>query len=223
MNSAQFGRFTARLLLSSMWVAHKCNLIQVHINQDQRLSPQSGGLVVFANHPSLIETIAMRYVLDTLHNGEVWSIADERLLPSAWYDSFQCIPVCRASQNDVRAIEINERAKNISEEIISSGGCIVVYPEGTRTCKALHTVTNSSGTKQVGVCRDTFLKLAAALGVTLQPTWIEHGNCSTPQGFVKGYLKLLRGIPIVLRFGSNHTQPVTPESIAAALLAASDQ
>lgn len=222
MNSVRLGRIVARLLWLSMWIAHKCNLIQVHINPQQHRAIQSGGLVVYANHPSMIETLSLRYVLDTLTDHEGWTVTDERVFPAAWHDALQCVPVCRLASVRDHARRINLQARKMITDILGHGGIIVVYPEGGRTCNAGRIISDATGTRQVGACKVTFLKPAFVQGAALQPVWIEHGDCSTPQGFRQGYLKLLQGIPITIRFGQVYPETVSPETITSTLLAAAE-
>jgi 1-acyl-sn-glycerol-3-phosphate acyltransferase len=180
---------------------------------------ENGNVMVFANHPSLIETFVVRYVLDRVTSGSVWSMADENLFPRKWYAGFQCIPVSRV--NDVaprHARRVNAAACRFQDHLLTSKGIVVTYPEGTRTCKAAryHTLAD----RTVGECHCGLLERAVKKGATLIPLWIDFGNCRTPQGFLRGYGKLLVTQPMTLTFGEPYTGPITPAGIAQALLQA---
>jgi 1-acyl-sn-glycerol-3-phosphate acyltransferase len=179
---------------------------------------QQGNVMVFANHPSYIETFVLRLVLDRVVVSEVWSIADDKLFPSAWYESFRCIPVNRARAFDAsHARRINMAALRKQDAVLAARGVVVMYPEGRRTCNAQSHIHRKD--RRIGTCNSSLLERAQKkTGAALVPVWIDHGDCSAPQEFIRGYQKLFFGPRIKLTFGEPYTGSVTSTGITDALL-----
>jgi 1-acyl-sn-glycerol-3-phosphate acyltransferase len=216
MDLRRVSSWVAECLLWPVRLADKCSRIDVVIPEDTRAALQAGQVMVFANHPSLIETFVLRHVLDTVTTQPVWSIADEKLFPKTWFEGFQCIPVSRVVGRE--ALRVNIAACRAQDAILNQKGIVSVYPEGTRTCKTTQRVIKNG--REVGVCHNGFLERAQKKGAVLIPVWIEHGRCDTPQGFVTGYCKLFVGSKISLTFGQPLSTQPTPECLAEALLSA---
>lgn len=205
-------------LRAPLRLANKCGHIVFSLPTNTRSLLCSGKVVVFSNHPSFIETFVLWHVLDSLTRRNIWSIADERLLPDRWLEALQCITVSRDSspQHRERVHATNLNAQQKVDDVLLHNDLVIFYPEGTRTCNArTHCCLND---RIVGRCRTGLLRRAQVNGASLVPVYVEHGECETPQGYGQGYVKLLRGETMRLTFGEPYTGPITPDGVAHALL-----
>lgn len=212
------GHFVAKILLAPVQVAYLLGRIRIIIPESTQRVLQAGNVMVVSNHPSFIETFGMRVALETLSNSAVWSIAADDLFVPQWYEAFQCIAVSRAG--DTSAKRTNVKAFRKQDAILTAGGMVVLYPEGTRTVNAREHVLANDG-RRIGVCHTDSVKRAQEVGASIVPVWVDHGDCSAPQGFLQGYRKLFFSQPpMTLHFGEVYKGDGSQLSVAEAILAA---
>lgn len=185
-------------------------------------SVKRGRLLIIANHPSLVETIALPALFwwqVWVGNGRLvpWSLADSRLFRYSWlYPSFRCISVERgagASRRD------NVRALRQVLDWWNQERSIILYPEGGRTCKGESFY--ESGNKVVRAPDVAVVALAARHGVPVMPVWVESSTTVGPESMVRGYLRMFFQTPLRIRFGEPRLvapQAVTPQFVADLLL-----
>ena len=208
------GIFVARFLWLTVWLAKLLGMVKVTVSEDTLQTLRLGNVMVMSNHPSLIETAVNWVVLDLLTKKHVWSITDEYLFNTKWYTSLRAIPVSRRKNTAARAV--NVAAVRHQDAILQTGGIVVVYPEGTRTCKAVEHLFK--GERRIGRCDVSLVKRAHKKGAALIPVWVEHGDCAKPQNLWTGYCKLLFGQTITITFGEPYHGEVIGELIAQAIL-----
>ncbi|SRR6056297_3018572 len=218
---SQLGQLLVGSLRLPIRTADHIGQIAVAMPEETSRLLQSGKVVVFANHPSFIETFVLWHLLDKLFTNHVWTVTDEHLFPKSWVKPLKCITVSRAKTRQgphasVYAQQVNTRAAQQFDRVVNQPGIVVCYPEGARTCNTTRRI--QLGSRQVGICQCSLLRRARTQGATLVPVWVDHGDCSSPQGFLYGYWKLLVRQPITLTFGEPYDGPVNPTGIANALL-----
>jgi len=211
-------------LLTPIWISKWCGRIQVHGHIPPRQTLGGGGTLFVANHPSLIETIALPALLspwrcdkESVH--QPYSVADSRLFGrhSEWlYEHFCCITVHR---NELSSTGKSWRTVRSCLHKLTNQGRLIVYPEGGRTCKGNEWVRH--GDRVVRSCNPTIVKLAKRTHATIIPVWIDHGDSSKPQSLLSGYCKLFFQEKLVVTFGSPvicSSPNVTDKEVAQALL-----
>jgi 1-acyl-sn-glycerol-3-phosphate acyltransferase len=211
-------------LLTPIWISKWFGRIQVQGHPPPRHTLSSGGTLFVANHPSLIETIALPALLSPWHWNkksahQPYSVADSRLFGrhSEWlYEHFCCITVHR---NELSSTGKSWRTVRSCLHKLTNQGRLIVYPEGGRTCKGNEWIHYKH--RVVRSCNSTIVKLANHTHATIVPVWIDHGDCSTPQSLLRGYYKLFFQEKLVVTFGSPITfssAEVTDIEVAQALL-----
>mgnify|MGYP001308734308 CR=1 FL=1 len=211
------GKIVAKLLLAPIRVAAWLGLVRVTISAEVHSLMREGKVLVVSNHPSLIETFVLRVVLEQVTSKPIWSVADERLFPSMCFESFQCIPVHRGVS--LKARKVNVAAARQQDALLEESAVVVLYPEGTRTAKALSHQHAADG-RRIGQCHTTLARRALDRGAAVVPVWVAHGRSDRPHGYCIGYLKLLFGQAMVVKFGHCFEAEASESALAVAILAA---
>jgi 1-acyl-sn-glycerol-3-phosphate acyltransferase len=208
MSRTVVGSAAAYGLLTPIWISKWCGRIAVCGTIPSKQAVPSGGILFIANHPSLIETIALPALLSPWRWGKAdtklpYSVADSRLFGSQgqWlYEHFRCIAVHRHEHSSAGR---NWRTARTCLHILTIHGTLIVYPEGGRTCKGNEWTHREQ--RMVRACNPTIVKLAKRANATIIPVWISHGDCTKPQSMLQGYCKLFFQKKMVVTFGA----PVT--------------
>ena len=218
------GSAAAYGLLIPIWMSKWCGRVEVRgtIPSQQRIAGE--GILLIANHPSLVETIALPALLspwrwDTADTKLPYSVADSRLFGrhSEWlYGHFRCIAVHR---HELSSAGKSLKTARTCMQILTKHGMLIVYPEGGRTSKGDQWYQH--GPRKVRSCNPTLVKIALRTKATIIPVWISHGDSSKSQSLLRGYCKLFFQEKMVVSFGSPVTfssPEVTDIEVANALL-----
>jgi 1-acyl-sn-glycerol-3-phosphate acyltransferase len=218
------GSTAAYGLLTPAWIGKWCGRIKVHGCLPSQQQMSDGGVLIIANHPSLIETIVLPALLspwrwNTTDTKLPYSVADSQLFGrhSQWlYEYFRCIPVYRTTLNSTSK---NWQTTRTCLRIFTRKGILIVYPEGGRTCKGQSWYYSKK--RMVRTCNPTLVKIAQRTEATIIPVWISHGNCTKPRSLLYGYYKLFFKEKMVVTFGNPVTFPsseITNLEVANVLL-----
>lgn len=205
-----------------LWLARSLRLIKVTNLHGAHAAIERGNVLFIANHPSLLETIALPalfwpYPWQEKTRHVPYSVADINLFPEKWQRAFRLIAVSR--DNTPEALAINSQASRRLMKILKQEkGVVIFYPEGGRTFKGRDFIYN--GERIVRIPRTELVSLAARIGAEIVPIWAKHGDCSKERGLLKSYFMLFTGQQMTLHFGAPLTGEVTETSIAQALLGA---
>lgn len=154
-----------------------------HLEQNTRL-------VVFSNHPSLLDPILVPLVLFTpggfLHPFSLmpWTAGDKSNFSDPWFGFlFRCarlIPIDRTATSGKRKNH-NREALNRMISIASNGGNLIFFPEGTRTEKTtdFHILPNG---KRLGHFQGGIELLLRRTHSTFVPVWVEGTDDVFPRG-----------------------------------------
>jgi 1-acyl-sn-glycerol-3-phosphate acyltransferase len=220
------GSAAAHGLLIPIWVSKWCGRIEVRGTIPSQRPAANEGILLIANHPSLVETIALPALLspwrwDIADTKLPYSVADSRLFGrhSEWlYEHFRCIAVHR---HELSSAGKSLKTARTCMQILTKHGLLIVYPEGGRTSKGDQ--WHQHGPRKVRSCNPTLVKMAQRTNATIIPVWISHGDSTKPQSLLRGYCKLFFQEKMVVTFGSPVTfssPEVTDLEVATALLQA---
>ncbi len=224
---AVLGTMTAYALIIPVWVAYLFGRVKIKWSPGAKQAWKNGGVLVIANHPSLIETIVLPALFwhpSWLRNQKQipWSVSDRYLFGNRpWiYNAFRCIVVSREKDKKHKeSNRLNFQAIKTTLRRISSGRIVILYPEGGRTCKG--DSFWSHGGRRVKRFDAGLIQRAVKLGHTVIPVWISHGDVTEPESFFVGYKKLFFGPKFLVHFGqplSTRERELDEQVIAEAML-----
>jgi hypothetical protein len=187
-----------------IWLGLGVGLVRVTGRQKIVSLIKRGNVILVANHPSLLEVIALPALfwhwLVNNHAARVpYSIADEHFFGDCCWLQRSCrnIPVSR--EGNAEAAQKNGRVLRLVKQQLEQNDVLVYYPEGGRTCKG--ELYQTYGNRVVRRCNSKTLNLIAGDQTVVIPVWIDHGEINQPLSLWQGYKRLLRGVPLQINFG----------------------
>jgi len=211
-----------------------CALRVIRVLYWERFPHRQDNLILVSNHPSLLEPFLLpalffrEYLFHPLKFAP-WSTPDRGNFYNRWYWFWlrpRVIPISRNNRQD------ETRGFLQMIEIISSGGIIILFPEGGRTFKAKE-VLLSEGGKKLGRLKKGIGLLALRTGAEVLPVWVEGTDKVLPNApdrlFVPPNLRggrITIKIGKLLRFQKNSpylTKEQITQIIANALLELADE
>jgi|AntRauTorckE6833_2_1112554.scaffolds.fasta_scaffold03522_5 1-acyl-sn-glycerol-3-phosphate acyltransferase len=218
------GTAAAYGLLIPLWISRWFGRIVVQGELPSKKQIKETGVLLMANHPSLIETIVLPALLSpwrwSVQDTQLpYSVADSQLFGrhSEWlYKHFRCVSV---SRDELTSTKMNRQAARTCIRILAKQGLLISYPEGGRTCKGDAWEHSEHGS--VRTCNPAIVKIAQRTNAQIIPVWISHGDCTQPESLLRGYYKLFFHQKMIVTFGSPvtfPTSPVTSQEVANVLL-----
>lgn len=160
---------------------------RVRIRYPANIRGRGSGMIVFSNHPSLMDPVLVPVALFAPRwfakpfKVMPWSVADKKNYIDKWYYFFlrlaRVVPVRTNSdgeRSDFLALRKMFRA-------VRSGDNLIIYPEGTRTAKTKKRYEIAGG-KQLGYFRPGIEFLLRHSSSEFLPVWIEGTEKVMPVG-----------------------------------------
>jgi len=207
---------------------------RLKVVHQERIPAWQRNLILACNHPSLLEPFLIpplflrEYVLRP-SNFLPWSVADKGNFYDPWYFFWlrpRLIPLERGASWRQKYSQVTALRK--MQNVLEGGGRIVIFPEGTRTFKAILNggVRYSKTGKVLGKLSSGAAGIALRCTSTVVPVWIEGSERVLPSGrfplplFWKHRIRITIGEP--LSFPKDATLQEATEKLARALLELAD-
>ncbi|PIS40231.1 MAG: hypothetical protein COT32_00805 [Candidatus Nealsonbacteria bacterium CG08_land_8_20_14_0_20_36_22] len=173
------------VLLNLFRVLGRIRILHWERFPNYRCSPKlyKNGLILVSNHPSLLEPFLLpvlfwkEYLLHPIQLSP-WSTPDKVNYYDKWYWFWirpLAIPIERGNkQEELRAFVKLRR-------ILNSGGIVVIFPEGGRTCNGKHGEFYwSERGKKIRRLKDGVGLLVQKTGAAVLPTWVDGAENFLP-------------------------------------------
>ena len=187
------------------WLLVALRIIRIRGYKNAMRAVRHGGVIIAANHPSLLETFLIplvfwpRFLFN--HRFYVWSAPDIALFPTGlkWlYVLLHCVTLDRTNPRQSVA-----GVKQITE-LLQAGRTIVIHPEGGRTIKGDD--FRRFGGRKVRRIRTLVPKIAERVGAHIMPAYVWMRRVDRPLSFWDGIVRLFRRdrTPIVISFARTY-------------------
>ena len=164
------------------WSVRISRQIRIHGYHHFRDATRKGGVLIVANHPSLIEPalipgLGWPRMLQSPRHYFFWSMPDRRLFPRGlkWIHLARGIEVDRSLPSSL----YNGRALNRAKAILQSGQTVVIHGEGGRTFKwrdrqwySTPPKLLTAGERELGELNPAILRLAIKADALILPLWV---------------------------------------------------
>ncbi len=199
-----FGTLCALYLQVHMWCVMRFRNVKVIGSLDDIPSPS----LVLVNHPAIIETLVIQYLLWT----KAKTIADETLFPVWCHRPFKLLPIHRGE---------NKGGAGLVFATLSKKTAVVLYPEGGRTVKGERFYYQDE--RRVRHIDDRVARLvqhAFKKGCPVVPVWIDYSPSPAIENVWQGLRNITRGRPMSIYVGAvmSVDDMSSGEAIARALL-----
>lgn len=193
------------ILGAIFWLLVALRIIRIRGYRNAIRALGRGGIIIAANHPSLLETFLIPLVFwpRFLFNSRfyVWSTPDVALFPRGlkWmYVLLHCVTVDRNNPRQGVA-----GVKRVAE-LLESGRNVVIHPEGGRTVKGKD--FRRFGGRKVRRIRTLVPKIACRADAHILPTYVWMRRVNRPLSFWDGLVRLFsrNHTPIVISFARTY-------------------